>query len=1463
MGLPIALGTKVVSTYTPSLPEPIEEYADDGTVLHPSPVHDSASLVCLATNQEFQAVVSISYHDMTRMSSSHQKEYVVAELRIQISPLSESFSLAYRETVFRLPLLGEGALIMQHTLGRCRPQAVFSVDRRFLTCLIPFPFTTETTIVIFQLRRPRSNSSLVSAPPLPSYIATNPAYELSEVPVATNPRVLNEQGGSPLLAASCLCDASLTPKVAAIANSSSLLFVGCLDGSILAVSYRPLAVMGCAHRSLGITNKIEGMDHIAECHDDTLVRSGRLAVIDGHGDAKVFRTQVLKDTVDFGSGLEVSERAMDDVSIRSVGLVVSISETHKIQGPFACAIWVAASYLAVMTQPNEACHVSVFGLYDSGKSAPISENNFTRARLVETRHTYFPAIVCDTKSANTSSSRDCASTSMEYDVSSDCLAISSCLYKKSFVRECIFVSLWHWRSNTQGLTIATTCADVDVSLASFVSYFTFARDKKNALKLSQFVVNGSSMPILIRKDLFDAGIISPPQGHSSNDSGLERQLPLVLTSDTVSFPKLTRRSARCEYEIDWAEVRIPFNYCSATMATLGRRWGRSVAVAGEYGMCTLDIVDETETANSLPRQTRIHPTWHRFASDAEETSFQVTAMSWWEGSEKQEAGDRMLHDDLVVATVCVGSGKGKVHYLACWSKKRLAVGDQLIRDWSKPSSSWGIRLKKDFCPTRLDLLLQPLSYSASKASRKAVVLLADDSRSTVYQIYQLQVASRRNSGAQPSVRSLCEVLTRRAAQGSIGGGAHLFVAGCSFAYDLNSVDSTGKFDAFVATLGAIRQSEGGMDALALSTTDVTHIVPIVEDSLSCDRDSKDSEVSAYWLSEGDTVRRGNDAFVWTIHLLSGKLLAWVVPCISDEADHATLSISMTVPGSHSHGSVSAHPKRMSLGIVCPAGNAAQWMLLSASTTGTEFPIGPLRPSSFGSMVGISQDCHKLHRSVGEDFETHIFRSDFLMHEFFCPGIFGLYSPNFLPLLYSSLFDFVLDDASATNHEEIVDQIVRSKLANGTCFESSMVALQLLSLRLVERVAVLNRRNGDTGLQLVKGMFRTLVHTTRQHTRPLQFAGLFLEVGRQLEPSCFTHLFPLPTLHGHKRHWESLEEMFDGMLAQGSVSLAIAALPLFSTYDSTLYMCSSLFHLCLARLDHALQFDRENLVNLKDERECLGDIFRYGIKLEDTGSVGWETVSVDMYSDEDDDDDQNRRQQYSIFCGLSRWLGMRLFTKKEESTIVDAAAAAFIVDGFYESGLSGRSNDHKHSYTAVSYHELSNDETFADIVSGYILRNAFSRKQKTYCWADTAMIAAILIGDSSSGFRLASRAAIVELLGGTPTSVLDEFVSSHELGAGGYAKILSQSISQCEEQVDQTQAGHFLDLVLILLGRLALSNGSRVQTAGLLFLAIVTGHVANRITYVLSADSAIPLVSAYLDAQFELNTISSNRLGSML
>lgn len=137
----------------------------------------------------------------------------------------------------------------------------------------------------------------------------------------------------------------------------------------------------------------------------------------------------------------------------------------------------------------------------------------------------------------------------------------------------------------------------------------------------------------------------------------------------------------------------------------------------------------------------------------------------------------------------------------------------------------------------------------------------------------------------------------------------------------------------------------------------------------------------------------------------------------------------------------------------------------------------------------------------------------------------------------------------------------------------MMALRLLILRAIELLSSVDKKHRNvestdskSNLMLAMSLFSEIVDVVRRCTTNLQFAAFFLEVGRQIEPSCLAHLFPLPqsrdipTEEGNYTYRQSVllvdevdrftarsvVDLFSLCIHEGSLAASASALPLLDS-----------------------------------------------------------------------------------------------------------------------------------------------------------------------------------------------------------------------------------------------------------------------------------------------------------------------------
>ena len=164
MPLPIAIGGKATSSIPFRIPPPLEHDGEPHLKPRSIPHTKPLVVVCQSTTASWEATVAIHYHDMIENSSKRHR--TVASVVIQIVPLGEAYSSTYPDRVHRIELPSSGTedqlLHEQEDTSTSaakptfpiQPSAVWSTNDRYISLVIPYPYTQQSILVVLQLRRP-------------------------------------------------------------------------------------------------------------------------------------------------------------------------------------------------------------------------------------------------------------------------------------------------------------------------------------------------------------------------------------------------------------------------------------------------------------------------------------------------------------------------------------------------------------------------------------------------------------------------------------------------------------------------------------------------------------------------------------------------------------------------------------------------------------------------------------------------------------------------------------------------------------------------------------------------------------------------------------------------------------------------------------------------------------------------------------------------------------------------------------------------------------------------------------------------------------------------------------------------------------------------------------------------------------------------------------------------------------
>ena len=1108
-----------------------------------------------------------------------------------------------------------------------------------------FPLRRAASVSPARPRRPPPLPSYLAGTNRSAGTTEDMRTTMGTVPLATEPRIILEDSDNaaiprkPVETLSCLCNINFA------GGTMSFVLVGDVDGNIRAIDPNPLSLSrpipillssfddggsddgGDDDKTLrGIRNMqtvTEGC--VSGCYQ------GHLAVVDGQGSVALRDWQLTRSPSDETGGGVVSEIPLILGSSESLWFFSikptfwSLPSEERVDRMRWVTPWNLACLSTSSTgasrhqQQHQSCVVvAVWGWAakeEGGHPVRRSTLKLREEELVETASSTF--FMPDAR-ASCDHSRIQIQSLVEHDPLTGCLLVSSSFdvenkcHDAAAAAEVVglergdrtnaklpFVTVWNWRLNVRGFTLChspkhSLCRSTKHSDA--LSHLYIASDVRGRRRLVHILASPNAHSCSIQKDIYETGTLSPlsHQRHFRYCKPIVPESPLLLTHESICYPSASKLTATGDYQVEWKDVLIPTDHSyyhhnsynrsggnAPRLACIGKR-GLSIAVAGQnYGLFVLEESSSTTRAAARKR-TR----WHRFSNDHSERSFRVIAMASWEGQREARTREDFMSEDLIVAVIAVSEGDGSkhdatAHYLSCWSPTRLDLQHQLLiqvsREQASHDSQWGLRLANGLFSVSIDILEEPSEQMASpNYFRKAIILLSNDSYEKDFMVFQIQLVRRSQSAAHSySENQPCVALARCVGEYNLGSPADLFLAGGSFAFDLLA-SRRGKqrvdFFDYIATIGVIHRASAGFDAIAVSSSDIIAVgsVPL----------PRSAEIATYWLSD---VAESLSTFVWTLQLSDSSLICWSVPFADNLTSHTFLVQSKDgasdATTSHFFGPQTlVHGNSPLLGSHSAAGSTEAWMQISCAATRQEFPLGPLPGSAFGVVLVSGQECRKLHRQLGQDFEIDHFSADFLGYEVFGPSDFILFPPVIVTALY--MFMKNSNDASAL----LIQQHLIWRLESYPFRDSAMIALRLLALRSVEIYAS-SESEGDHNpilLETVTGMVRIL-------TSPLKFAAFYLELGRQLEPSCFDYLYPLPD-----PHVKELSDLISVILDFGCLEISVASLPLLEDRKHSSALCTFILNHCLKKLTLANTSGHF----AEEEARITPDVFRYGLKLAD-------------------------------------------------------------------------------------------------------------------------------------------------------------------------------------------------------------------------------------------------------------------------
>jgi hypothetical protein len=497
--------------------------------------------------------------------------------------------------------------------------------------------------------------------------------------------------------------------------------------------------------------------------------------------------------------------------------------------------------------------------------------------------------------------------------------------------------------------------------------------------------------------------------------------------------------------------------------------------------------------------------------------------------------------------------------------------------------------------------------------------------------------------------------------------------------------------------------------------------------------------------------------------------------------------------------------------------------------------------------------------------------------------------------------------------QAIEKHIQYRLHSSPNEDAVMMALRLLIIRSVEMLSNVHRQltkqrtdESHSAFLLAGSLFSEVVNAVRQYTTNLQFASLFLEVGRQIEPSCLPYLFPLPTKDERESKEESKAEartvmdLFTLSVNEGSLAASTSALPLLGSKHRARQFCEQLIKESLELFaKNAASADLIRFDSTEEERRILGDIFRFGIKLEDaTGleemlamtpsedsgegqDTDWVSTSSEYSEDHKDPADHSSlpsllsKSSRQLMCMSGRhnsilhYIVPSMFSGPNllEEEAIKNAATSFIQHEFEESKSQERHIDSviKSSVANANKEDDSDPIQLEGIgaVVGKALVDLFRSSRTRFPWKALLSLARLLLPDNHESVPWDT--SFKKLLEEVQPEDLEALVPADFEGREDTDRIVCfivVHIGSCGSEIDGTEAGLIVDLIVLLLQRLdelPLLDGKDVAItcAGLVVAGLVSGNVADRIPALLSqVDRDCVVRGVYKQVTSELASRSS-------
>jgi hypothetical protein len=481
--------------------------------------------------------------------------------------------------------------------------------------------------------------------------------------------------------------------------------------------------------------------------------------------------------------------------------------------------------------------------------------------------------------------------------------------------------------------------------------------------------------------------------------------------------------------------------------------------------------------------------------------------------------------------------------------------------------------------------------------------------------------------------------------------------------------------------------------------------------------------------------------------------------------------------------------------------------------------------------------------------------------------------------------------------QIIENHVQHRLKATPNKDAAMMALRLIILRAVELLGKVHKAHSkeesdlsESNLLLCMTLFSEIVDAVRRCTTNLQFASLLLEVGRQVEPSNLEHLYPLPLPGGATTKTEgtgpsafldsftarSVVDLFTLCIDEGSLAAAASALPLFTSKNQARHYCGLLLDEAIDSFVRNTHRDENGFDTTEVERRVIGDLFGFGMKLEDAELYEEDMATREMKKQNGTNHDQSDHSEdtidYTVDSRSTMTDDSELadFAEKAGSSLICVTGTSTILNYIVPSAIRGETEQKreeaaiKREASAFIRSSLDNpalgfstlpdwdDTSIPDApkddinsvagIVGDALLDLLQPTRTDNNWKAMAAMARLLLQEGTkvpSSFGLVSDVAAKA----RPVDVLSILPESYDMSVEAEQNLTSYldcEIDRCGSQVTgPSAAATIVDMALLVLDRIGAlplpdPGDQAVMELGLAFIVLVAGRTCGRSAEILDS-----------------------------